>query len=232
MFQLEQEDELIISDDGSTDRTIGIIKSFEDKRIKLVYNEHNFIKQHRYCASHYLVTSNFENALRLAKGDYVFLSDQDDIWMPNKIAVMKSYLQKYMLVRCNCSIIDADGNVTKEKDYFYNPISRNVFMNIWRIPFRGCHIAFRKEVLEKALPFPNDCMMHDGWIGIVACAFFNNSICFVDEPLMAYRRHRENISAARGKSENPLWFRFAYRIKLCGQLLTRWVQFIVGINRR
>jgi glycosyltransferase involved in cell wall biosynthesis len=72
--QLGEEDEMVVSDDGSTDDTIPILKSFHDPRISIWQNNgrHGFIW-------------NFENALTKAMGDVIFLCDQDDIWKPNKV---------------------------------------------------------------------------------------------------------------------------------------------------
>lgn len=73
LCQLGEMDEIIISDDGSTDNTLNIIESYNDSRIKIHINtgKHGFVY-------------NFENALQKAKGEYIFLSDQDDIWLPEK----------------------------------------------------------------------------------------------------------------------------------------------------
>ena len=67
LTQLGENDELVVSDDGSTDSTIDILKSYNDPRIKIFIN-----------TGRHGVNSNFENALRHADGDYIFLSDQDD----------------------------------------------------------------------------------------------------------------------------------------------------------
>ena len=72
--QIKVNDEIIISDDHSTDKTFNIIKSFNDTRIKFFLNN----KGKGY-------TRNFENALEKAHGDIIFLSDQDDIWIDNKV---------------------------------------------------------------------------------------------------------------------------------------------------
>jgi len=87
--QLSFTDEIIISDDGSQDRTIEIIESFGDSRIKLFHStQQNLIY-------------NFENALSKASGDIIFLSDQDDIWYENKVEKSMYHLQKYGLVFSN-----------------------------------------------------------------------------------------------------------------------------------
>src|SRR3954452_14743734 len=78
--QLDENSEVIISDNGSTDRTIEIITSFNDKRIVLLH-----------CSQRGLI-SNFENALNKVSGDIIFLSDQDDIWLGNKVQIVKEYL--------------------------------------------------------------------------------------------------------------------------------------------
>ena len=68
--------EIIVSDDGSTDNTVEIIRSFNDKRIRLIDGP---------CTG---LVNNYEFLLSLATGEYIFLADQDDIWFPNKVEVM------------------------------------------------------------------------------------------------------------------------------------------------
>ena len=84
LAQLSIDDELIISDDGSTDDTFNIIGGYDDPRIRLLRNrgKHGF-------------SSNFGNALFHAKGEYVFLSDQDDVWIAGKYADVLAKLQQY-----------------------------------------------------------------------------------------------------------------------------------------
>lgn len=76
--------ELIISDDGSTDDTLSIINGFDDARIKVYH--HRATKRHEYFTSAFACTENFNNAVSKATGDYIFLSDQDDVWYEWKIA--------------------------------------------------------------------------------------------------------------------------------------------------
>ena len=95
--QLSKEDEIVISDDCSTDRTVEILKVFKDERIKIFVNESNLG-----------VVENFENAIKQSIGEYVFLSDQDDVWKPNKVETIKQLLQTYDFVSHNAEIINDD----------------------------------------------------------------------------------------------------------------------------
>ena len=74
LCQLKPDDELVIVDDCSKDRTINVIKNFNDSRIKLLKNKFN-----------YGVVATFERALSAAEGNIIFLSDQDDEWIDNKL---------------------------------------------------------------------------------------------------------------------------------------------------
>ena len=119
--QLGKEDELVISDDGSKDNTYSIIQSYGDERIKLFYNhgKHGFV-------------GNFENALKQCKGDYIFLSDQDDIWKVNKVSVVMEKLKDYSLVIHDAEIVDGEGI---SKGYTYSSgmhHSSSFLMNLWK----------------------------------------------------------------------------------------------------
>ena len=93
LYQLGEDDELIISDDGSTDRTLEIIKKYNDSRIKIYEHikkaELSKVKKLR---NFYYATSNFENALIHSRGEYIFLADQDDIWESEKVTSTSSCL--------------------------------------------------------------------------------------------------------------------------------------------
>lgn len=86
LCQLDDADEIIVSDDGSTDRTLDIIRQMADHRIKIVEGPHR-----------HSPTLNFERALQEARGDYIFLADQDDVWKPDKVQVCMKWLQEYDL---------------------------------------------------------------------------------------------------------------------------------------
>ena len=128
--QLGERDELIISDDGSTDSTMEIIRAIQDSRIKLFEN-----------SGRHGVTGNFENAIRHAAGEIIFLSDQDDVWLPGKIDGMVSFLKEndYDIVTCSCSLTDENLNVTVP-DYYAerSPLDKSAFGNIIKDLWLGC----------------------------------------------------------------------------------------------
>lgn len=215
--QLGNNDELIISDDNSTDNTLSIIKGLRDHRIMIIENNHKH-RNHRYSKSHYWVTKNFENALNHCTGDYIFLSDQDDIWLPDKISKVIVYLKQNYFVMTNYSYIDKDGHIIKERVFTTSPISKNYVVNLINLPYHGCCLAFPSSLLNVALPFPQNLIMHDAWLGLIAGKYKYN-IKFIDEPLTFYRRHESNVSPS--KSSNPLLFKIIYRLKLLFQVINR-----------
>ena len=211
LCQLSESDEIIISDDGSTDDTIKIINSYHDKRIKLINHIKNVsLGQENKFKNFYLVSSNFENALKFATGDYIFLADQDDIWKHNKVSLCVEYLKDNDIIMSNFSLIDENDNIYKEDYYDASPISKYLLINILRSHFLGCCMAFRKRVLDYALPFPKKLIGHDFWIGCLGVYRFKFS--FIKESLHFYRRTNINVSTSTGVSKNSIFQRINYRI--------------------
>lgn len=206
LFQLNPNDEVIISDDGSTDNTISILESYNDSRIK-IYKNHfkNVIK-------------NFEFVINISKGDYVFLSDQDDVWEPSKV---KEYINvfskddKTTLVISNLQLIDKMGN-NLHREFYRNNFSDKFLNNIIQNNFIGCSIAFRKEVKNFILPFPKDLAMHDWWIGI--CSIVFGKVVFIDKKLLNYRRHDNNVTKEGGAD---LLTKLIWRVNLIVGLIFR-----------
>ena len=200
LCQLDDEDEVIISDDGSTDQTVKIIESYDDKRIKLIQNTQS-----------HGVVSNFENALLYTKGDYIFLSDQDDIWMPDKTKVMCEALQKNDLVVCDAEIIDADNKLLHTSYYEIRKSGTGFVKNLIKNTYLGCCMAFRKEVLAYILPFPKNIAMHDIWIGL--CAELMGTPFFIQQRLVQYREHSQSAtSTTTNKSNISFYKQIEYRL--------------------
>ena len=217
LSQLSFSDEIVISDDGSTDQTIKLIQSFEDKRIKVLTYKQHFDYSKFYLSSYYYATANFYNALKYAQGEIIFLADQDDIWVENRVSVFMEALKRADFVTSNFSIINEVDELIDESYYNENPYNNLNFIKILKnLPFRGCCSAFKRDVLQAALPFPEKLFLHDCWIGLNAC-FNNFKIEFIETPLLLYRRHSNNVSDLN--SPNNLLFKISYRLKLVWYVL-------------
>lgn len=182
--QLEKNDEVIISDDMSTDNTLKIIEGLNDSRIKIFLHENN----HGF-------TQNFENALKNANGKYIFLSDQDDEWISDKVNITLNELKKYDFVVSDCITVDENGKILDNSRFEKFKIKKGFFRIMYKMRYLGCCMAFKKEILEKAMPFPKrvDLVEHDTWLASVAELYYK--VKLIDRPLIYYKRHGNNVSS-------------------------------------
>lgn len=208
--QLNSDDEIIVSDDSSTDNTLSIINSYNDNRI-IVLPSNQF----------HSPIFNFENAIKNAKGDYIFLSDQDDIWIDNKVKIMINALKQSSLVVSDCFIVDKHGKIIRNSFFQKKPTS-GILRNLIKNNYLGCCMAFRKELLSKALPFPKSIAMHDIWLGLCGDLFYSTS--FIPDKLVMYRRHGENASFTAEKSQFSLRYKIFYRLKFLVCLFKRYIK--------
>lgn len=209
LSQLEKDDELIISDDSSTDKTIEIIKSYNDKKIKL-FEKQNFKSP----------IFNFENAIKNASGDIIILADQDDIWQENKIQVIKESFKNFnktSLKLYNGNCINQEDKIIKEDLFIYLNAKQGFIGNIIKNSFIGCNLAFTKDLLNYALPFPKDIPMHDSWLGL--CAYMFGDVEFVDEKIFSYRLHENNFTSKK----NSLFRKLQIRYILIKDLFLRYI---------
>jgi glycosyltransferase involved in cell wall biosynthesis len=185
--QLSAEDEVILVDDGSEDGTCDKILALRDPRVRVIRNAEN-----------QGVLRSFETALSISSGEIVFLSDQDDLWLPKKVEkILEIFLHDpdLMLVASDAILIDENG--TTIGDSFYAQRGRfqpGLWSNLLIGKFHGCTMAFRSSVLRSALPFPPAKEVHhDTWIGCIN-ALIGGKTKYISEPLVAYRRHSTNVT--------------------------------------
>ncbi|HLM61925.1 MAG TPA: glycosyltransferase family 2 protein [Pyrinomonadaceae bacterium] len=193
LAQTRVPDELVVSDDCSTDKTARIIEEFS-RRVAFPVRFHRNEKNLRS-------TKNFERAISLCTGDLIFLSDQDDVWMPHKLARIEeefSEHQKVGMVFSDAEIVDenlqplgrnlwsftfSDENRkdTSDGNFFNVLLSQNVVT--------GATMAFRAEYREIFMPIPEGIpnLIHDGWISLLIAN--ETDVAFIDEPLIKYRQH-------------------------------------------
>jgi len=183
--QLDETDELIISDDSSTDGTLGIIKSFLDKRVR-VFPGNTF----------YNPIYNFENALKQTTGEVIVLSDQDDVWLDRKLEIIRHRFQNkptriYMVV-LDGHIIDETGAIIRDSIFETLDSGKGFLRNLKHNTYMGCCLAFSRDLLDIALPFPKQIPMHDSWLGFLSELF--GVVEFVPEKTISYRKHQVNRS--------------------------------------
>jgi len=199
--QLKVNDELIISDDNSSDNTSEIIREIGDPRIKLIMNK----GEKGY-------TKNFENALKESSGDIIFLSDQDDVWVDNKVEIMLKHLENSDMVISNAKIVDSQLQVINDSHFLLHDVKKGFWNNFLKTRYIGACMAFKRSVLEQALPFPKHqkYCAHDYWLTIVSEAYYKVSL--EDSPLLLYRRHGKNASSGGHFSNNSLWIKIVVRL--------------------
>lgn len=210
--QLRADDEVIIVDDNSTDNSNNIFDNINDIRVKVYRNEYNL---------GFLAT--FEKSVKLATGDIIFLSDQDDIWMDNKVEKILDVFEtnKADIVFHDAIIIDDNNNILYNSFTEIRKINTSAIRNFIFNNYTGCCMAFRARVKEIILPIPADAIYHDRWIGIVG-SLFNMNIQFIEDKLIYYVRHGNNVSPM---SKRSLIIIILDRIRLAKVIIGRWLLF-------
>ena len=205
LIQLNKDDEIIIVDDCSTDNTVQIIKNFNDVRIKIFKNDVN--KGYVY---------SFSRSMELAKNIFIFLSDQDDIWIKGRREIMvdKIIENNCLLLSSNFETFQVDTSKTKpSKSKLKNGDSKKYYKNIWNLflgkrDYFGCTMLIRKEFLPKILPIPSFVECHDWWISIAANLL--NSNFHMEETTVLRRIHNNNSSNIKRKLIVRLTGRFIF----------------------
>ena len=181
LHQLSENDELVVSDDSSTDDTLVILQSFNDSRIRIFKNTNARGP-----------VGNFSTALANSRYNYIFLADQDDEWLNGKVKKHMELLQHYELVTSDAIVVDESGKVLFESFLKARKGGKGFFKNFMRNSYLGCCMSFRRSLLERAFPFPQNLYMHDWWLGLVA--EIEGNVCFCEEKFLNYVRHSGNAT--------------------------------------
>ena len=201
-------DEIIISDDGSTDATLEIANKFAAQYPSKI----QIVKNHRPRGS----CGNFENAISIITGDIIFLADFDDVWFPEKVSTMlQSFAEKPEIVLAYSDAVLTDRELNPTGTMF----ARRKAANLRKAPnlselsrgvaFNGPMIAFHSRLKPFVIPISPLSMQwaHDHWIGFIAYAV--GEIAVIDRPLVYYRRHGENEG---GDAELDGGLRYQWRV--------------------
>jgi glycosyltransferase involved in cell wall biosynthesis len=205
--QLGADDELVVSDDGSSDGTLAALEACRDPRLRLYRS--GFRDAYR----------NFDFALRQARGEAVLLADQDDVWHPSKLERMLQALQDCDVAMSDCELIDGEGAPIGASYFALNHSRRGVAANLLHNSYLGCCMALRRELLQRALPIPAG-VPHDVWLGLTGELF--GRVRLLPEPLVRFRRHPGALSYAGGRSGRPIAARLAARARVVGALAARY----------
>lgn len=208
LSQIGLDDNVIIVNDCSTDQTLEIVHQIKDPRITVVNNEVNIG-----------VIKSFEKSIAHASGEIIFLSDQDDIWISGKVDEIVNVFKKnkdVTIIATDAMFIDEQGKVIGES--FFTTMGK--FRSGWlqtliKNRYLGCTLAFRKEMTEYILPFPDNIPIHDTWIGMVNDIYGKSY--YIDKPLIQYRRHSSNVTSMKGST---IWTALKYRLNLLKSMTT------------
>lgn len=192
--------ELVIVDDCSTDSTWEILCTYkQNQKVRIFKNEKNLGFK-----------SNFEKAISLCTGDFIALSDQDDVWLENHLQVLLDTIDQKDLACANAILVDKNlkdlgsrmSDVTKIKKipsgskalltYF---LSNHYFV-------QGSTCLLTKGFVQKALPIPTEIDYHDTWFSLFCAA--NNGLNYTKEPILLYRQHKNNVSDISNYKKNSI----------------------------
>ena len=211
--QLGRDDELVVVDDDSPDATFAVLSSFDEPRMRLFRNETN---------RGYVRT--FERALQLADGRYLFLSDQDDVWIPGRLETMLEALREKAVVSTSVCVLGQ--SVDPPRFRLHSRDSERHLANIFAVmvgyrPYTGCAMAFRRDIAASVLPIPEFVFeSHDLWLALVANTHGQNM--HLEKASVARRLHDAN--------QTPLGWR-----SLPAILRARWMKvrcLTVALRRR
>lgn len=203
--QLGDRDEVVFADDGSTDDTVARVLRF-GRQVRVVSTD-------RVGG----VVANFERVLAAAEGDGLVLCDQDDVWLPGRLDLIRQRLEQCQLVVLNGQIVD-EHLVYRGKTIFEVLGTRAGFWpNLAKNSFIGCCMAFRRELRNRILPFPAGVPWHDWYIGLVAESIGN--VDRVDTVTLLYRRHGANFSPTGEKSRYSLLRKLLIRLAVTRAVL-------------
>lgn len=194
---------LLIRDDNSTDKTLEIIQNYhkKDKRIKILKDNKGNLG----------IVRNFEELLKSSESEFIMFSDQDDIWVENKLDMYLKMIEKIknkgFMIHSDAILFDKNkSNILKDTFISKKAINKgleNVFFNYF---VQGATILISKEIKNFILPFPKEVYLHDRYIHLISELFFER--IFVNKALIYYRQHGDNQIGAKNTIRELLLKRY------------------------
>jgi glycosyltransferase involved in cell wall biosynthesis len=199
--------EIVLVDDASTDKTVVVAKNCLENATPNAQFDFKFLQNKAPCG----VSATFERAITAATGDYILISDQDDIWTPGRLKLLINALvddKSAQLVASNYTAFSEDNTgqiqeiATFDQKFRLKRTQNGHFTNLKMklflktVPFYGCTMAFRAQLKAAILPFPHKIdNAYDEWIAY--CALAAKSVCVLEENTVLRRVHENNLTARK-----------------------------------
>ena len=198
MSQSYDDFRIIARDDGSSDESFAILKSYE--QIEIVDSQQNLGAKGSFAEL-------LEYAVKHTDGEFFMFCDQDDVWENEKIektlSKMKNLENKYMdtplLVHTNLTVVDNELNSLNNSFWNYedvDPTTNSFNRLLVQNTITGCTVMINRRLAKLASPIPFEAVMHDSWLGLVASCF--GGIGVINEPTIKYRQHSLNSVGTKG----------------------------------
>ncbi|MBE0598206.1 MAG: glycosyltransferase family 2 protein [Desulfuromonadales bacterium] len=192
---------LLIRDDGSADATVSMVADYARR-----YPERICLAES--AGGNLGACQSFARLLELAEAPYVMFSDQDDVWLVDKVTASYRRLQQLeaehgsdtpCLVFSDVTVVDQQLQPLAPSLWRYQGTSPAVATRLNRLllmnPANGCTMLFNRALLAAAAPIPGEALMHDFWLALVAAVVGRSS--YLEEPTLLYRQHGRNESVTR-----------------------------------
>lgn len=198
--QSYKEWKLYIRDDGSKDKTTKLVKQYVSKyphKIILIEDEKKGLG----------AKNNFKELMKYSSSDYCMFSDQDDIWIENKVEISLNKMKELegiygcdmpILVHTDLKVVDENKNVLNDSFWKYQSLNANntqlnklIVENI----VTGCTMILNKVLVDSSKDIPSESIMHDAWIALVASA--KGKVYSLQEQTILYRQHSKNEVGAK-----------------------------------
>lgn len=208
LAQIGPNDEIVISDDASTDETLGIVRRRNDPRILIIVNNERV---------GYVM--NFQRALDRARGQYIFFSDQDDIWLPGKMAAMHTALGLVGFAASDAVVVNDSLEPMHESFFALRGATRFTWCAIFLKPcIIGATMCCRRDYLKSLLPLPAG-IPHDFWLSLNAA--WDHQLKAILVPMILYRRHLAAHSPTATRRTRELGIVFRERLRIIRMMLLR-----------
>lgn len=195
LVQLGPLDELVVVDDASHDNTVELLRNFDDPRIRILEISVNqgYVK-------------SFEQAVGASRGEFIFLADQDDIWIPGRLDTMLTALEHNAVVASNFAVLgnSSRGKVPQLRSADSNHFMRNIFGTlIGYRPYYGCGMAMTRSQAKVFVPIPSYLVeSHDLWLAM--CGNVAKSMVHLDSPTLMRRLHADNVTPRGWRSVSTI----------------------------